>query len=180
VAEGVSLKLLIATAWHPVPDQMSGGETWTTSEPWTVQATAEGITVPSWAPPFLPEIIAARVQSLVTERFALKVHHETRDLAVYRLSIGKAGSRLNVTQSSERSQADSSANPVRTIDRGGRPQDVIPAPGRAMAEESGRRRSRFQGEADQDSGGKPITYSGAKPISDSMLKAISNRPRVEW
>jgi hypothetical protein len=47
-------------------------------------------------------------------------------------------------------------------------------------EESGRRRSRFQGEADQDSGGKPITHSGAKPISDSRLKAISNRLRAEW
>jgi hypothetical protein len=47
-------------------------------------------------------------------------------------------------------------------------------------EESGRRRSRFRSEADQDSGGKPITYSGAKPISDSRLKAISNRPRAEW
>jgi hypothetical protein len=44
-----------------------------------------------------------------------------------------------------------------------------------LTEESGRRRSRFRGEDDQDSGGKPITYSGAKPISDSGLKAISNR-----
>lgn len=48
------------------------------------------------------------------------------------------------------------------------------------AEESGRRRSRFRSEADQDSGGKPISHSGAKPISDSGLKAISNRPRAEW
>ena len=47
-------------------------------------------------------------------------------------------------------------------------------------EESGRWRSRFRSEADQDSGGKPITYSGAKPISDSRLKAISNRPPAEW
>jgi hypothetical protein len=47
-------------------------------------------------------------------------------------------------------------------------------------EESGRRRSRFWDEADQDSGGKPITHSGAKPISDSGLKAISNRPPAEW
>jgi hypothetical protein len=46
-------------------------------------------------------------------------------------------------------------------------------------EESGRRRSRFRSEADQDSGGKPITHSGAKPISDSRLKAISNRLRAE-
>jgi hypothetical protein len=46
-------------------------------------------------------------------------------------------------------------------------------------EESGRRRSRFRSEADQHSGGKPITHSGAKPISHSGLKAISNRPPAE-
>lgn len=50
---------------------------------------------------------------------------------------------------------------------------------RVAAEESSRRRSRFRSEADQDSGGKPITHSGAKPISDSRLKAISNRPPAE-
>jgi hypothetical protein len=51
---------------------------------------------------------------------------------------------------------------------------------RILGEESGRRRSPFRSEADQDSGGKPITYSGAKPISDSILKAISYRPPAEW
>ena len=45
-----------------------------------------------------------------------------------------------------------------------------------LNEESGRRRSRFRREADQDSGRKPITHSGAKPISDSRLKAISKSP----
>ena len=53
-------------------------------------------------------------------------------------------------------------------------------PDRYSIEESGRWRSRFRSEADQDSGGKPITHSGAKPISDSGLKAISNRPPAEW
>jgi hypothetical protein len=51
---------------------------------------------------------------------------------------------------------------------------------RRLSEESGRRRSRFRSEADQDSGGKPITHSRAKPISDSRLKAISDRPPAEW
>jgi uncharacterized protein (TIGR03435 family) len=133
LAEGVSLKLLIASAWQLAQYQMSGGETWTASEPWTVQATADGITVPSWSPPFLPEIIAARVRSLVSDRFALQIHHETRELAVYRLSISKNGPKLKVTQSPEPSQRDSPEGSPRTIGRGEHPEDVIPAPGRAMA-----------------------------------------------
>lgn len=133
LADGVSLKLLIASSWHLVPDQMSGGENWTTSELWTIQATAEGITVPSWTPPYLPEIIAVRVRSLVTERFALKIHHETKELGVYRLLISKNGPKLNVTPSRERSQADGSPEPSRTAGRSALPADVMPAPGRAMA-----------------------------------------------
>jgi len=130
LAEGVSLKLLIAGSWHLASFQISGGENWTASEPWTVEATAEGISVPSWAPPFFPEIIAARIRSLVIERFALQTHHETRELAVYRLSIGRNGPRLKVTPGSERPQTDSKPVPPRTA---GRPEDFIPAPGRAMA-----------------------------------------------
>lgn len=132
LAEGVSLKLLIASAWQLAQYQMSGGESWTASDPWTIQATAEGITVPSWSPPFLPEIIAVRVRSLVSDRFALQTHHETRDLAVYRLSISKSGLRLKVMQT-EPSQRDSSGGSPRTAGRAGRPEDVIPPPGRAMA-----------------------------------------------
>ncbi|HEX4137716.1 MAG TPA: TIGR03435 family protein [Bryobacteraceae bacterium] len=120
-AQGFSLKFLIAAAWHLASYQLSGGENWTASQPWTVEAVAEGIAVTPWMPPFFPEAIAARVRSLLSDRFALQAHHETREMAVYRLSIGKNGSRLEVTPSAERPQ---------TV---GRPEDPVPAPGRAMA-----------------------------------------------
>lgn len=132
-AEGVSLKLLIASAWQLAQYQMSGGDNWTASEPWTVEAAAEGITVPSWSPPFFPEIIAARVRSLVSVRFALQVHHETRELAVYRLSIGRNGTKLKVTQKPQPSQRDTTEGSPRTGGRGGHLEDMIPAAGRAMA-----------------------------------------------
>jgi uncharacterized protein (TIGR03435 family) len=115
-AEGVSLKFLIAGAWHLQPWQLSGGENWTASETWSVEATAEGISVPAWEPPFLPEIIAARVRSLVNDRFALQSHHETKELAVYRLNIGRNGPKFKATPGP-----------------GGRPEDITPPPGRAMA-----------------------------------------------
>lgn len=129
LAEGVSLKLLIASAWHIQAYQLAGGENWIASEPWTIEARAEGIgAVLSWTPPFFPESIAARVQSLVNDRFALKAHHETKELPVYRLSIGRNGVAFKVTPTPER-QPEASRVP--------RPEDVVPAPGRAMAGPSG-------------------------------------------
>jgi uncharacterized protein (TIGR03435 family) len=133
LAENVSLKFLIGSAWHLAAYQISGGENWTATEPWTIQATAEGISVPSWAPPFLPDIIATRVRTLVNDRFALHAHQETREMAVYRLSIGKNGPGLKVTQSREPPQTDSSSGPQPGTGRTGRPEDVVPPPGRAMA-----------------------------------------------
>ena len=132
-AEGVSLKFLIGSAWHLAAYQMSGGENWTESERWTIEATAEGLSVPSWVPPFLPDIIAARVRTLVSDRFTLRAHHETREVAVYRLSIGKNGPKLKVTQSPDRPQTDSSSGPQPGTGRSGSPEDLVPPPGRAMA-----------------------------------------------
>jgi uncharacterized protein (TIGR03435 family) len=132
LAEGVSLKFLVGSAWHLAAYQISGGENWIASEPWTIQATAEGIIVPSWAPPFLPDIISTRVRTLVNDRFALRMHRETRDMAVYRLSIGKNGPGLKVTQSPDRPQTDSSSGPQPFGGRSGHPEDVVPPPGRAI------------------------------------------------
>ena len=115
-ADGVSLKFLIAGAWRLQPYQISGGENWTAGDTWTIEATAEGVSVPAWEPPFLPATIATRVRSLVNERFSLQSHHETRELPVYRLSIGRNGPKFKVTPSP-----------------GGRPEDITPPPGRAMA-----------------------------------------------
>jgi len=43
-----------------------------------------------------PTLEAARrmLQTLLAERFQLKLHHETRDLPVYGLEVGKGGSKL--------------------------------------------------------------------------------------
>ena len=124
-AEGVSLKFLIAGAWHLAAYQLSGGENWTGSETWTVEATADGVGVSSWEAPFFPEAIATRVQNLLRDRFALQSHVEKKEMAVYRLSVGNNGPKLAVTPTAER--------PVSAARPGGRPEDLTPPPGRAMA-----------------------------------------------
>jgi uncharacterized protein (TIGR03435 family) len=101
VAAGVPLKLLISLAWHLQGYQLAGGDSWTVDDRWSIEAKADDIgDVPAWAPPNVPEVIAARVRSLLVERFALKTHQEMRTLPVYRLSVGPGGSRLGAADSS--------------------------------------------------------------------------------
>lgn len=112
LAQGFPLKFLIAAAWHLESYQMAGGENWIASEPWTVEALAEGVSVSSWTPPFFPDAIAVRVRSLLSGRFALQTHRETKEMAVYRLGIGKNGAKLKVTPTAERPQTDNPATPA--------------------------------------------------------------------
>lgn len=97
IADGVSLQLLIAIAYRLQAFQMSGGERWISTDQWSIQAetwTGEVSAVPAWAPPYVPQVIAVSLQSLLKDRFALKTHWETRRLRVYTLTLGKHGSKL--------------------------------------------------------------------------------------
>ena len=44
--------------------------------------------------PNIPEVMAARLRSLLEDRFLLKVHRETRMQQVYALSVGRTGPKL--------------------------------------------------------------------------------------
>ncbi len=44
--------------------------------------------------PDVPDAISIRLQSLLEDRFQLKLHRETRDLPIYTLSIAKGGSKI--------------------------------------------------------------------------------------
>jgi uncharacterized protein (TIGR03435 family) len=94
-AESFSLKTLIAIAYKLTPYQMSGGDGWIESDRWSVYAKAEDVTsIPNWSPPYIPEIMAARLRSLLADRFLLKTHRETRMQPSYVLVETKAGSKL--------------------------------------------------------------------------------------
>jgi uncharacterized protein (TIGR03435 family) len=81
------LRILIADAYLFVaPDinfRISGGPRWIDSEHFDIEATAEGN-------PTL-EQKKLMLQSLLTERFKLMMHHEPRSLPVYALVLAKAG-----------------------------------------------------------------------------------------
>ena len=77
-----SLKLLLQNAYSLQPFQIAGGPGWVESERYQIEATAGGNA--SRAQIFL------MLQSLLEERFQLKVHRETRELPAYALMATKS------------------------------------------------------------------------------------------
>jgi bla regulator protein blaR1 len=91
------LKEMITLAWKIQPFQVSGGPSWIESLHWDITATGNH--------KFNPDEMPLLVQSLLLDRFQLKIHHETKDLPVYALVLankdGKLGPQL--TESKEAS-----------------------------------------------------------------------------
>ncbi len=96
IAEGVQLNLLVALAYHLQANyQLSGAQPWVATDSWTIEAKADDISeIPHWTPPFVPDVIAVRLQSLLADRFALKTHFEMRDMQTYSLVLDKLPSKL--------------------------------------------------------------------------------------
>jgi uncharacterized protein (TIGR03435 family) len=81
-----SLQLLIQNAYGVQSFQVSGGPDWMNSSGYDVEARAEGN--PSRSQVWL------MLQSLLEDRFKLKVHRETKVLPVFALTAAKSGLKL--------------------------------------------------------------------------------------
>lgn len=102
-ATNFPLKALISFAYGS--SQITGAPDWTNSERFDVDARAPG-------PDITREQYRQMLQSLLEERFRLRVHVETRDLPAYELFVTKAGSRLKTAdpQACDPAGANSSQN----------------------------------------------------------------------
>jgi bla regulator protein blaR1 len=86
---GVPLKMLIMEAYDVRAFQLSGGPGWMSTERWDIEAKTEGVKGQ------LPiEQTLKMLQALIVDRFHLEVHHETKEMTVYALVVGKNGSKL--------------------------------------------------------------------------------------
>ena len=86
---GVPLKMLIMEAYDVRAFQVSGGPGWMSTERWDIEAKAEGVQGQ------LPIGQTLKMlQALITDRFHLEVHHETKDMTIYALVVAKNGSKL--------------------------------------------------------------------------------------
>jgi uncharacterized protein (TIGR03435 family) len=67
--------------------KIEGGPAWITSERYEIDAKAEGNVSPEM-------MMGPMMQTLLEDRFKLKIHRETREVPVYALSVAKGGPKL--------------------------------------------------------------------------------------
>lgn len=83
-----TLQFLIGKAYHIQSDQIIGGPGWLDSDRYDIDAK------PPAAQNITPDQLGMMLQSLLADRFQLKIHRETREKTVYALVTGKNGPRL--------------------------------------------------------------------------------------
>jgi uncharacterized protein (TIGR03435 family) len=84
--ENVSLRVLVSVAYKTRPSQIIGGPSWKDSAMFSTQGKA--------AEAAGTDTMLLMLQSLLEDRFQLKIHHETRQGPVYELAIAEGGHRL--------------------------------------------------------------------------------------
>jgi bla regulator protein blaR1 len=88
-ATGVTLKMLILSAYSVNAYQVSGGPSWIGTDRWDIQAKADNLErrMPR-------EQYDQMLRALIESRFQLRVSRETKDMPVYELVQAKGGSKL--------------------------------------------------------------------------------------
>ena len=82
-ARNISLKRLVAMGYRVTDYQIFGAVTWLESARFDLEAKSPG-------PAQLPQL-RLMVQSMLDDRFKLKIHRETRELPIYSLILAKSG-----------------------------------------------------------------------------------------
>jgi uncharacterized protein (TIGR03435 family) len=98
---GVTVKMLLNYAYAIRDFQIIGGPDWINTERYDIQAKAEAGSIPrptGLQDPFSVGPMQMRTQSLLENRFQLKLHHESRELPVYELVEVKGGSKLALSE----------------------------------------------------------------------------------
>jgi len=88
VARNHTLKTLISVAYNLSPHAITGGPAWVDSEHYDIFAKPSGSPRPSF------EEQAAMLRVLLSERFHLTFHRESKVLPIFTLSVAKGGHKL--------------------------------------------------------------------------------------
>jgi uncharacterized protein (TIGR03435 family) len=86
----VTLKTLIGLAWRVQEFEIFGGPAWIGSDRFDVEAKAAD-------PKADPNQLRLMLRSLLEDRFQLTLHRETRESAVYALTIGRGGPTIKLS-----------------------------------------------------------------------------------
>ena len=94
-ASGVTAKYLIKDAYGLTSDEeLSGGPEWISSDPYSIEAKFDPAAEAKWT--YREKRLQMRllVQSLLADRFQLKISHQTKELPVFNLVIAKGGPKI--------------------------------------------------------------------------------------
>jgi uncharacterized protein (TIGR03435 family) len=100
----VTLHDLIEDAYGVRRDQISGGPSWIGSDRYDIIAKAEGEGT------LTHDRAMQMLQTLLADRFQLKVHRETKETPVYELVVGKNGPKLKASSADAKGRNFVSAN----------------------------------------------------------------------
>jgi bla regulator protein blaR1 len=101
---GPTLRMLIRMAYDIQDSQIEGGPSWMNSERFDIQAEAGSAVNAELSKLSVAQALALKrrmIQSLLADRFNLKVHHETKDLPMYALVVGKHGPKIKAAAGSD-------------------------------------------------------------------------------
>lgn len=109
-ARGTSTKFLITLAYEVKDFQILGGPSWISRELYSIDAKpGDNPKGPILSPGPLTKQLRedeewrSRIQSLLAERFQLKIHRETREQIIYSLVVGKNGPKFAESKFNEAS-----------------------------------------------------------------------------
>ncbi len=98
VARNATLKRMLAEAWRLQVNQIVGPE-WLDHNEYDIQASSGAASS--------SEQKSLMLRSLLTERFKLTTHSETREMRAYELSVGKSGPKIQPMSTEEKGSAQS-------------------------------------------------------------------------
>ena len=107
-----SPKTLIRNAYGVLSFQLANEPAWLDTEMYDIQATT------GTAEQILPEQLTPLLQNLLAERFALRVHWETRESTVYALLLDKGGPRFHVSTGEAKPGMNTQKGPQRATMKG--------------------------------------------------------------
>ena len=98
VANGINVSTLLQLAYNVKENQISGAPSWFNSDRFDIQAKpddAAAAEMQKLPPERRSEQSRQMLQSLLADRFKLKLGHETRELSVYLLTVAKNGPKFH-------------------------------------------------------------------------------------
>jgi uncharacterized protein (TIGR03435 family) len=99
--KNATLKLVMEVAYSVHDFQIFGGPSWITTDRWDIEAKAEEGSIPPELPSPSPTTpnhpLTLMLQSLIEDRFQLKIHREIKEMPVYALMIAKTGQKMKLS-----------------------------------------------------------------------------------